>query len=288
MNFEKVAVTGGSGRLGRYVVAELAPHCDVTVLDLAAPDEGTNFERCDVLKPAELSAALAGQDAVVHLAGLDLDRDAAADAYLHVNAVGTWNVLEAAEAAGIRRVVQCSSVTATGLNEARPEFQPQYLPVDETHPVAPVHPYGVSKLLQEQIADSFNRRGSIEVISLRLTLVMFETALSLVEQRLRDPMNRWLYYYVSPRDAARAFHCALRAGNVELRTMFITGKDTCRREPTLDWYASSFGAIPEIKDPDHFDRNPQAAVFDGSRAREMLGFESMDRWCEHEHWIREA
>lgn len=280
MSFATVAVTGGSGRLGKYVVHELRSHYEVKVLDLEAPGDGTAFQKTDVLKPGELKTALAGQDAVVHLAGLDLDQAASPDAFLHVNAVGTWNVLEAAYDAGVSRVIQCSSITATGLNEAREDFSPLYLPVNEDHPTRPVDPYGVSKRLQEEIARSFNHRDGFDVVSLRLMLVMFETNRALVQDRLKDPANRWLYYYVSPADAARAFHCALEAHELPYDTMFITAQDTCRGEATLEWLAAEFGNLPDIRDPALYERNPRASIFDGSRARKALNFVPQDSWHE--------
>ncbi len=279
MKFEKIAVTGGSGRLGRYVVEELRGHCDVTIVDLVPPEERIAFHKCDILKPGELKKALAGQDAVVHLAGLDLVQAATPDAFVHVNAVGTWNVLQAAQHAGTKRVVQCSSVTATGLNESREDFMPKYLPVDEMHPLAPVHPYGVSKLLQEEIARSFNHLNGLQVISLRLMLVIFDAAnIALVHERLQDPENRWLYYYISPQDAARAFHCALVADELPFDTMFITAQDTCHEAATLTWFSEKFGSLPEVRNPGIYERNPRTSIFSGARARDILDFQSQDDW----------
>lgn len=278
MGLNKVAVTGGSGRLGKYVVKELSAHYDIKVLDLVPPRDGTAFQKTDVLNPDELRSGLEGCDAVVHLAGIDLDQDTTPDAYLRVNAVGTWNVLQAACDAGAKRVVQCSSISATGLGEARKDFPPQYLPVNEDHPTAPVHPYGVSKKLQEEIARSFNHRVEIDVISLRLMLVMFDSNLDLVRDRSQDPASKWLFYYISPQDAAHAFHCALKAGELSFDTFFITAPDTCRSEPTLQWLQGQIGQLPEVRNPKTYALDPRASIFDGSRAKQALGFVAQDNW----------
>ena len=65
MRFERVVVTGGSGRLGRFVVDELRDHCAVSVLDIAAPRQDVPYFETDILDPEGLRAALAGQEAAV-------------------------------------------------------------------------------------------------------------------------------------------------------------------------------------------------------------------------------
>ncbi len=278
MRFDTVAVTGGAGRLGHYVVKALEPHCMVKVLDLDAPSADLDFARTDILDPIGLRAELQGVDAVVHLAGIDLDTPASPDAFLRTNAVGTWNVLEAALDAGVGRVVLCSSVTATGLSESRPDFAPHYLPVDEDHPMAPVHPYSVSKQLIETIASSFRQRGPMEVLSLRLMLVGFARNFDLVRQRVLDPSSRWLFYHIGPEDAGQAFVCALDAERPAYGTYFITAVDTCHNRPTLEWLRASLGTLPPVAKHGIYERSPRASVFDGSRAREDLGFLPVQMW----------
>lgn len=280
MRFDRVAVTGGGGRLGGYVVEALRDHCEVTVVDLAPPADGVAFERADVLDRARLHAALEGHDAIVHLAGIDVATAATPDAYLTTNAVGTWNVLEAAQQRGARRVVVCSSIAATGLGEARPDFPPRYLPVDEDHPLSPRHAYGVSKQLAETVAAGFMRGGAMQVISLRPMLVMLPHAFDLVRAQAGDPTSRWLFYYVDPKDCARAFRCALEADALACPSYFITAADTCHARPTLEWLEAALGRLPEVRKPGLYRDRPRASVFDGSRAREILGFAPVSNWLE--------
>ena len=282
MRFDRVAVTGGSGRLGAFVVDELSAHCAVTVLDLEPPSGEARFENVDVLDRAGLFQALEGHDAVVHLAGIDLDQTVPGDAYLKANVLGTWNVLEAAQERGLKRAVLCSSVTATGLGEARPDFPPHYLPVDEDHPMAPCHPYGVSKQLMELAAESFVGSGGMEVISLRPMLVMLPQNFALARERAADTASRWLFYYIDPHDCARAFRCALETDVLPFSTYFITASDTCHPESTLEWMQEALRALPEVRKPEVYADNPRASVFDGSRAREVLGFSPTSDWLKLE------
>ena len=76
--FDKIACTGGSGRLGRFVVNRLAGKCEVTIVDLEPPgiSAGPNvrYVRSDVVDYEALKAAFKGQDAVVHLAAIHPDQ----------------------------------------------------------------------------------------------------------------------------------------------------------------------------------------------------------------------
>jgi nucleoside-diphosphate-sugar epimerase len=278
MIHQRIAVTGGSGRLGRFVVRELARDRDVTVLDRARAPEGVAFVAVDIMDLPGLRRALKRHDAVIHLAGIDLDFAVAQDETMRVNALGSWHVLQAAEELGIGRVILCSSVCASGINEARPDFPPLYLPVDEEHPCRPNTAYGLSKLLLEQMGQGFARRG-MAVLSLRPTLVMFEDIVGSAIARASDPDYRGLFYYVTPEDAARAFRCALDAAARD-GAYFVTAADSCRADPTLDWLAKMIGARPALRDEARFRTEPRASVFSGERARRVLGFAPASDWKE--------
>src|SRR5882724_7121783 len=67
----RVAVTGGRGRLGRYVVAALRGAHEVRVLDRTPPRDGADWPAVDMLDRRAVAAALRGQEAVIHLAAID-------------------------------------------------------------------------------------------------------------------------------------------------------------------------------------------------------------------------
>jgi nucleoside-diphosphate-sugar epimerase len=99
--FEKVAVTGGSGNLGAYVVDKLKRSCDVTIIDVKTPrDASVSFEEVDILDLARVAAALQGHDAVIHLSAINQPVPRPMEVFFQTNVVGTWNVLTAAELAG--------------------------------------------------------------------------------------------------------------------------------------------------------------------------------------------
>src|SRR2546422_866198 len=112
MRFDNVLVTGGAGRLGRYVVAELTGHCRVSVLDRDRRASRPDFP-ADVLDLDALVRAMRGHDAVVHLAAIDVSVPAPPEGIFDPNVRGTWNVLQAAQQPGggpppIRRAASAS------------------------------------------------------------------------------------------------------------------------------------------------------------------------------------
>lgn len=279
MKHRKVLVTGACGRLGRFVMSELTPVCDVTVLDLAKPEADVPFVQGDVVDLATVRRAMAGQDAVVHLAAIDLGVPAEPERYFGVNVMGTWNVLQAAHEAGVGKAVLASSISASGVAEMRPDFPPEYLPVDEAHPAKPVHPYGVSKRVVEQVAQSFAHRGDISVICLRPTAVAVPSHLPRLVERTRDPDHHWLAAYVTGADTARAFRLALDYER-PYDVFFVSAADSCATEPTLERARRLFGRLPEIRDSGRFEREPRASMIDASQARELLGWEPTSSWPE--------
>src|SRR6185295_7755121 len=160
VRYDKVLVTGGCGRLGRYVVDDLRARCSLTVLDIAGPADVA----ADITDYAALRQAFAGQDAVVHLAAIPNPRTAPADVTFQVNVQGTWAVLQAAEDCGVKRVVVASSDALLGIYYNLADWRPQYLPIDEDHPLRPVDFYSLSKECTETIGRSYSHRGKVEVI----------------------------------------------------------------------------------------------------------------------------
>jgi nucleoside-diphosphate-sugar epimerase len=276
---KKVVVTGGSGRVGRYVVRELAKSYDVVNADLVADDSGVRHETVDVMDLDALRRVCKGADALVHLAAIDFDWKAAPEKYMRVNALGTWHALQAAAENELSKVVLCSSISACGLSEMRPDWRPRYLQVDEQHENRPVQAYSVSKLLMEKMALSFAHGTSMSVLSLRpLAVVLPETFAQYVEF-VEAPDRNWLFYYVTAEDVARGF-AAVLASKVRQGEFFLSAADTSRPEPTLDWYASRFGALPEIPNPRVFELNPRASIFSSAKARDYLGWEPTSNYLE--------
>jgi GlcNAc-P-P-Und epimerase len=175
-------VTGGAGFIGRYMCERLAARGDsLTVLDLQAPHPDApraRFVRGDVRDPQAVREALAGCDAVFHLAAAHHDFGIDRDTYFAVNEEAARTLCAAADALGVRDVCFYSSAAVYG---AAPE------PHDESGATAPVHPYGASKLAGEAVfRDWASRGGGRRVVVIRPTITFgprnFANMYSLIRQ----------------------------------------------------------------------------------------------------------
>ncbi|MDX2138801.1 MAG: NAD(P)-dependent oxidoreductase [Chloroflexota bacterium] len=113
----RVLITGGNGLIGQAVAAHLLQRgFEVHLTDLTDETQvpHTTYARCDVTRYDEVAEQVRGCDVVVHMAALRGPMHDIGPIVYHVNTVGTFNVFEAAARAGIRRVVQASSINAIG------------------------------------------------------------------------------------------------------------------------------------------------------------------------------
>ncbi|NKX51771.1 NAD(P)-dependent oxidoreductase, partial [Arthrobacter deserti] len=208
-----------------------------------------------------------GANAVVHLAAIDYDWKAAPEKYIRVNTLGTWNVPQAAEENGLEKVVPCSSISACGLSEMRPEWTPQYLQVDEAHELRPVQAYSLSKQIMENMGQAVSRGSGMSVICIRPLAVVLPETLGEFTEFIDNPQLRWLSYYIEASDLARAFCAAVEAEGIGFGTFFISADDTCHPEPTLEWYPRVVGEDAPAHDAALFEANPRASVFSSARAK---------------------
>lgn len=280
--FKKVICTGGSGRLGTYVSARLIESRKLTILDLVAPaDErlaSVPFINADIRDPAALTEAFRGHDAVVHLAAIPNPRTAPPDVTFNTNVQGAWSVMQAAENAGVKRVVVASSDSVYGLSYNPPDWPPQFLPVDETHPVRPTEFYSLSKRVTETIAESYAARGKLEILVLRPVHIVFPPEIPELETRGSDVQNYHFWAFVAPEDVAQAFDLALSAEYCGYEVLTIAAASGLNTRPTLEMAAARWAELPEVRKPALFEKNPTASVMDISNARRRLGYNPQVTW----------
>ena len=273
MRYETVMVTGGSGRLGRYVVERLKSKYGLTVLDVKPPaDASAKHINVSITDLDAVRGALAGIDAVVHLAAVPNPRTSSPQECFRVNTQGTWTLLQAAEEAGVKRVVVASSDAATGLHYNPENWAPQYLPVDEKHPNHPTEVYSLTKEITETIAISFARRGKLEVLAIRPGHIVFEPEYPELGDRGSNVQNYHLWGYVAPQDVAQGFERALELADGNYDCFFIGAADGLNERPTLEMFEERFGYRPEIRRPEIYAKMPTAGVFDITHAREGIGY----------------
>jgi nucleoside-diphosphate-sugar epimerase len=171
---EKYLVTGGSGYVGREVVQQLLDSGkEVTALELVPPDQDIPFIKADMCDAAAIERGLEGKtfDRILHIASLPGDTGDPQQ-MVCVNVNGCLNMLDYARKHKVKRFVQTSSISAYEWYPATKFNPPDYMPVDENHPLRPKDMYSSTKQIQEILAMTFYHEYGLPVSILRLTAVV--------------------------------------------------------------------------------------------------------------------
>jgi nucleoside-diphosphate-sugar epimerase len=277
MAYETIAVTGGTGLLGSHVMRRLHGRAALTAVDIKPPHESDRglaaFVNASITDYDAMRAAFTGKDAVVHLAAIPNPREAAAGVTFNNNVQGAWTVLQAAEDAGVRRVVVASSDSVFGFSYNPPDWPPQYLPVDESHPVRPTEFYSLSKRVTETIAESYAARKKLEVLAIRPSHIVFPRGYPDISKRGADVQNYHFWSWVAPEDVAQGLDLALAMQTYRGYDVFtIAAADGMNERPTLEMAQERWNAMPTVRRADIYRDNPIASVLDITKAHEKLGY----------------
>jgi nucleoside-diphosphate-sugar epimerase len=173
----RIAVTGGSGKLGRHVVRRLVGDGhEVLNLDRAG-ERSPGLVIVDLRNYGQVLDALlglddrhSGFDAVVHLGAIPAPGIVPDATTFENNMLSTYNVFQAARRACIKNVVYASSETVLGLPF---DVDPPYIPVDEEYAARPESTYSLVKHLEEQMAVELTRWDpELSITGLRFSNVM--------------------------------------------------------------------------------------------------------------------
>jgi nucleoside-diphosphate-sugar epimerase len=278
----RVVVTGGSGKVGRACVEDLAGHgYEVVNVDTVPPAvERCPFVRADLTDfgqtlevLSEVDDRLRDIDALVHLAAIPAPGKEPNAVIFKVNTLSTYNVFEAARRLGIRNIVWASSETVLGLPFDLP---PPYAPVDEDYAGRPETAYSLSKLLGEEMAKQFCRWDpDLKIIGLRFSNVMEPADYARFPSFDADArLRKWnLWGYIDARDAAQAVRRALQAPIKGAEIFIIANADTVMSRPNAELMTEVFPSVPL-----------KAGVADNEtllsieKARRVLGYEPQHGW----------
>lgn len=268
-----IVITGGSGKLGRWIVRELARDNDVRVFDRAQSD---NLEDID-----QVQRALVGAAAVIHAGGIGgFGRDTP-EATFRTNAVGAFNVHEAALRLGIKRVVTISSEAVLGWspNAWVREIPPDYLPIDEDHPCRPQDYYGISKQACEAIAQGYARRAGMETVMLRPPWIVSPEELDgLRKSGGQTPARFALYHYIDVRDVATACRAAIERPLPGGTVLYVGSGESTVAEPLATLFPR---LMPAIGDKAKALTGIQGPV-SIARAKAVLGWTPRHSWRNSE------
>jgi nucleoside-diphosphate-sugar epimerase len=282
----RIAVTGGSGKAGRAVVADLLEHGhEVLSIDLVPPGPGaagsglhhlpadlTDFgQTLEALSGAEM---LPGITKVVHLAAIPSPEHATPDVVFRTNVTSTHTVFAAAARLGLERVVWASSETTLGLPFDTP---PDFAPVDEGHGPRPETSYALSKVLGEEMARQFSRWSGLPIVGLRFSNIMERDDYQRFPTFWDDPRLRsWnLWGYVDAGHVAQSVRLALEADLRGAEVFVIAAADTVMRTPSRELMAEVFPSVPVADGVEEF-----GTLLGIGKARRLLGYDPSFSWRE--------
>ena len=186
----KILVTGGAGYIGSHVVLLLCDEGhDIIVLDnlslgtKEAVDKRAVFINGSILNKEDLIKSLANVDAVIHLAAYKSAGESMQNPqkYSENNVLGSMNLLRAMIEENVKNIIFSSSAAVYGL--------PEYLPLDEKHPLKPINHYGYTKLQTEKTIDLYGKEKQISYTNLRYFNAAGYDALGRITSLEKNPAN---------------------------------------------------------------------------------------------------
>ncbi|WP_457946354.1 NAD-dependent epimerase/dehydratase family protein [Pseudarthrobacter sp. alpha12b] len=291
----RIFVTGGSGRLGRSVVAGLAQagHQVVSVDRDALPAEllpaGVVQETADLLAPGEALRLLreARPDAVIHLAAIAVPFSAPEDVIFGTNTRLAFAVVSAATELGVPKIVTASSPTVLGYGCPAGWLPPSF-PLDERTPPKPWNAYALSKHIAEQTVQMFAaaQGEKIRYAAFRPCFVIspeeWEGAPTqqghTLAERLADPALSApaLFNYVDARDVADFLDLLLRKmediPNGE--TFFVGAADALATAPLAELMPRFLPGSEALSS----GLTGTSPAFSIAKAQELLGWQPKRSW----------
>ncbi|MGB5559324.1 MAG: NAD(P)-dependent oxidoreductase [Paracoccaceae bacterium] len=289
----RVLFTGGSGKAGRVVVPYLIEqghrvlNVDRVPLDLP----GAHNLLADITDSGQMFNALSGYagfdeldpgtgvpkfDAVVHFAAVPRILLAPDNETYRVNAMGTYNVMEAATKLGVRKIVFASSETTYGICFADGMRKPEYIPVDEEHPVIPEDSYAMSKVVNEVTGRSFHQRTGADIYGLRINNVIspeqYQTdfPIWLVNPDMR---RRNFFAYIDARDLGQIVDLCLKTDGLGFQIFNASNDDHSVALTTPEIIARYYEDVPQKR-----EMGEEETFYSNLKAREVLGFRQQHPW----------
>ncbi|MDH6181154.1 nucleoside-diphosphate-sugar epimerase [Microbacteriaceae bacterium SG_E_30_P1] len=276
----RIAVTGGNGKLGRAVVTYLreSGH-EVLSIDRVGERSETSVvvdltdygQVVDVLHG--LDDRHNGFDALVHLAAIPAPGLAPDAETFRNNMLSTYNVLQAARRAGIKRIVTASSETVLGLPFETP---PPYIPVDEEYDTRPESTYSLTKHLEEELERKLVRWDpELSITALRFSNVMSPEDYAGFSAWQDDAsIRKWnLWGYIDARDGAQAVLRALELSRPGFDMFIIAAADTVMERSNESLVAEMFPGV-EVRG----DLGEHDTLLSIAKARRVLGYEPRYSW----------
>ncbi|QIN78602.1 NAD-dependent epimerase/dehydratase family protein [Rubrobacter marinus] len=284
----RVLVTGSAGKVGRAAVAALqAKGHEVRATDLIPPvferpeDSDPEYIQADLTDAGDAYAVVNGMDAVVHAAALPEPTHNPPHVVFHNNLMGVFNTLEAAIRLGVPRYVNISSETVPGFFFPERPFLPDYVPVDEEHPIKPQDPYATAKYFGELLMDGAITRSDIRCISIRPSWVQHEGNYERnLGPQVRDAgvLSPNFWSYIDVYDLADAIVLAAESDLPGHEVFYIASPDNVGGRPFEEIVREYYGDKVELKTP--LPREDASGI-SIAKAEKMLGYSPKRSWRDY-------
>ncbi len=289
----RIFFTGGSGKAGRHAIPHLlAQGHRVTNADLVKFDHpGVDNLRVELTDAGQVFNALSAYagfdeqepgtgvpryDAIVHFAAIPCILIRPDNETFQINTMSTYNVLDAAVKLGIRKVIFASSETTYGVCFADGVKKPDYIPVDEEHPVIPHDSYAMSKVVNEVTARSFQARTGIDIYALRINNVIepHEYAANFPAY-MADPSKRRrnIFAYIDARDLGHMVDRCLKTDGLGYQVFNVSNDDMSVGLTTDQVIETYYKDVP-LK----HSMGKHETFYSNAKAKRLLGFAPKHSW----------
>ncbi|WP_100814393.1 NAD-dependent epimerase/dehydratase family protein [Microbacterium lacus] len=285
---QRVLVTGSRGKVGRHVVAALvAAGFDVRATDIARPvydaddSNAVPYVQADLTDAGDAFAVVRDVDAVVHTAGIPEPTKNVAHVVFATNTQSTFNVIEAMQARGIRRLINLSSDSVSGMTWAHRPFVGSFCPIDESHPDLAHDAYGMSKRVTELLCDGFVARAEkgASAVSIRPTWVLTpETYAANLRPFFDDPdlPSAVFWAYIDVRDLAELVVACVRTPTPGHEVVYAAAADNIGGRDLLASVARLHPEV-ELRPVSRVD----ASGIDSSKATRLFDWTPSRSWRDH-------
>lgn len=288
----RILFTGGSGKAGKHAVAHLLAqgHRVLNVDRVALDLEGVDNRLADITDAGQMFDVMASYagfdemepgtgvpkfDAVVHFAAVPRMLMTSDNECYRVNTMGTYNVIDAAVKFGIKKIIFASSETTYGVCFADGERKPDYLPIDEDHPIVPEDSYAMSKVANEVTARSFQRRSGFDIYGLRINNVIepheyaenFPAYLANPDLRRRN-----IFAYIDARDLGQMVERCLLTDGLGFEIFNVANDDHSVGLSTDALIARYYDGIPAA------DMGETETFYSNKKAKRLVGFQPQHSW----------
>ena len=243
---KRIMLTGAAGLIGKEVTKGLvAAGNEVLATDLVKDDlsPAQKFVVGDLVSADFISQLDFHCDAIVHLGSIPRPTLASDEETLHNNVIGTYHVFATAVENNVPLVIYASSLSIYGFAWST-GTSPDYVPVDEKHPLHHFESYALSKEVNERSADMWANRSETAFVGLRFPHTHTNSVFAEMAQKMREGDKATLeqgakifWAYLDLRDAVNGILTVIQRGAQGSKTYNFAEPDTYAPRPTRELMA---------------------------------------------------